>query len=188
MKRAKLLGIGAVALIATVPFLGRTPVWANLQQVGENIVQAINRPEVRLNLVASKQITEVNEEGVQLVSWKALDNGAVVMPGDVIRYTVNSANIGDLPASNLVVTQPIPQKTVYELGSAKSNNGAEVTYSIDSGKTFVAQPMVAATLENGAVVKRPAPAEAYTHIRWQFGKDLDPAAGVKAIYDVRIPQ
>lgn len=187
MKKSLLLGIGAVALIGTVPFITNTPVLAGLQQVGDAIVKAINRPEIKLNLTAAKQVVEKDAKGVEQVSWKQLDDGGIVQPGDVLRYTVSSDNVGDQAAKKLAITQPIPAKTVYQLDSAKSNNGATITYSIDAGQTFVDKPMVKVTLEDGTVKEEPAPAKAYTHVRWQFNKDIDPAVGVKAMYDVKVP-
>jgi uncharacterized repeat protein (TIGR01451 family) len=187
MKRSLLLGLGALAIISAVPFMTNTPVLADLQKAGETLIKAINKPEIKLNLVASKQVMEKNADGVEVVTWKSLADGAVVHPGDVLRYTVDSQNVGNLPASNLVVTQPIPAKTVYVLASARSNNGAKITYSIDQGKNFVEQPMISVVNEKGELELVPAPAEQYTHVRWNFEKNIDPAIGVKAMYDVKVP-
>lgn len=187
MKRSYLYGIGAVALIATVPLLSNTPVLAGLQQAGSAIVQAIRGPEVKLQLSADKKIVTKDTEGKDKITWESLSGKAVVMPGDVIRYTVNSKNIGDQSAKKLVVVQPIPAKTVYVLGSAQNSNGAEMTYSIDGGKTFVANPTIKVTLPDGKVEERPAPAELYTHVKWNFPKDLDPTAGVNASYEIQVP-
>ncbi|MBE9126551.1 MULTISPECIES: DUF11 domain-containing protein [unclassified Coleofasciculus] len=185
MKRLP-LSLGILALITTLPFLGTTPVLANLQEAGEALVQAIRRPEVKLNLTADKQLLELDQSGKQKITWQSLEGNAVVQPGDVLRYSVNSQNAGDAAAKNLVVTQPIPQKTMYEIGSATSNNGAKTTYSIDNGNSFVDKPMVKVTLPDGTVEEQPAPADTYTHVRWQFGSGLDPAAGVKASYQVKV--
>ena len=180
------IGLGALALVAAVPLISGTPVLANLQSAGEAIVQAIRRPEVKLNLSADKKLVELNVEGKEKVTWEALGDQSVVTPGDTLRYTVSSKNTGDLPAKNLVITQPIPPQMVYTIGSTTSNNGTEVTYSIDNGKNFVANPTVKVTLPDGTVEERPAPAEAYTNIRWKFSKALDPTSGVIATYEVTV--
>ncbi|NEQ62773.1 MAG: hypothetical protein F6K53_37565, partial [Moorea sp. SIO4A1] len=62
MKRSSILGLGAIALIVAVPFVGKTPVLAGLQEAGEVIVQNIMRPKVQLKLVAKKKIVEVDTE------------------------------------------------------------------------------------------------------------------------------
>ncbi|MGL6337982.1 MAG: hypothetical protein ACRC80_02445, partial [Waterburya sp.] len=62
---------------------------------------------------------------------------------------------------------------------------AKITYSIDQGKTFVAEPKIQVTQENGKVIDRPAPPEAYTHIRWQF-PTVTPEVGATAMYEVKV--
>ncbi len=185
MKRLSVI-LGAVVLIAAVPLIGGSPVLASLQQAGESIVQSIRRPQVKLNLTAEKQLVEIDKAGKQKVTWQSLAGKAVVQPGDVLRYTVSSQNAGDVPAKNLALTQPIPSPMTYVLGSATNNNGAKTTYSIDNGNSFVENPTIEVKLPDGKVETQPAPAEAYTHIRWSFDQSLDPAAGVKAAYEVKV--
>lgn len=185
MKRLSIT-LGAIALIAAVPLIGGTPVLASLQQAGEAIVKSLNRPQVKLNLGAEKQVIGQDQTGKEKITWQALEGNAIVQPGDILRYTVSSENAGDVPAKNLVVTQPIPQQMTYILGSATNNNNAKVTYSIDKGQSFVDNPTIQVTLPDGKVETRPAPAEAYTHVRWSFDKSVDPAAGVKAGYEVKV--
>jgi uncharacterized repeat protein (TIGR01451 family) len=185
MKRLS-VSLSAIALIAAIPLLGGTPVLASLQKAGESIVQTLNRPQVKLNLGAEKQLVTQDQSGKQQVSWQALEGQAVVQPGDVLRYTVSSENAGDVPAKNLTLTQPIPQQMAYVLGSATNSNGAKMTYSIDNGKNFVENPTIQVKLANGQVETKPAPAEAYTHVRWGFGKSIDPTTGVKAAYEVKV--
>ncbi|MCG8367509.1 MAG: hypothetical protein MJA27_29765, partial [Pseudanabaenales cyanobacterium] len=117
--------------------------------------------------------------------WLDMGDKASVVPGDVLRYELTSENAGEKPATNLVVTQPVPAQTTYVLESAKAN-GAELTFSIDGGETFVAEPLVEVTLPDGAVELQPAPAEAYTHIRWDYSESLEPLAAVKAVYEVSV--
>ncbi|MBD2101036.1 DUF11 domain-containing protein [Leptolyngbya sp. FACHB-261] len=185
MKRLS-ISLGALVLIATIPFVGSTPVMASLQQAGQTIAQAVRRPQVRLNLSAEKQVVRVDAKGQRQISWEALSGSAVVHPSDVLRYTIRGANAGNEAARNLVFTQPIPQQTTYVLESATSASGAGLTYSIDNGKTFVEKPMIKVTLPNGRIEERPAPAEAYTHVRWNFREAVNPAAAINASYQVRV--
>lgn len=100
---------------------------------------------------------------------------------------VIGANNGDRTASNLIVTQPIPKQTAYVLNSSTTiKSTASVTYSIDNGKTFVAKPTVQVKLANGKVETRPAPAEAYTHVRWKFTNAIAAKSIVAAAYQVRV--
>ncbi|MGL5944345.1 MAG: hypothetical protein ACRC2S_29035 [Waterburya sp.] len=181
----KLLGIGTLGLIVTLPLINQTPVLASFPQVTEIIAQAAQKPTVKLNLTAEKKSIVVTTGGKEKIEWSNLEDQAVVNPGDILRYTVSSANTGTNAAKNLTITQPIPNQMVYELKTAKSGNQAVVTYSIDNGKTFVAKPTIKIKTENGKTIEKPAPAETYTHIRWQFSS-LPSAAGITAMYEVKV--
>ncbi|MEO0539804.1 MAG: hypothetical protein AAFZ80_02945 [Cyanobacteria bacterium P01_A01_bin.105] len=180
------IGLSALALMGTVPLVGGEPVRAQISDVKDAIVQAILRPEVKLTMGAEKQLITVDNKGGEVISWEALAGNVTVQPGDVLRYTVDGANSGDVEATNLQITQPVPERTTYILGSAESVTAAEITYSIDSGATFVAEPMVEVTLPDGTVEQRPAPAEAYTHVSWRFSDPLVSAETVKVSYNVGI--
>ncbi len=183
----KVIGLGVLGFIAaTVPFVNSSPVMATLQQAGEAIVQAIQGPQVRLNLTVDKQTVEVSAEGQEQIVWVDLGTEATVLPGDTLRYTVASENLGDKSAKDLAVTQPISPEMIYVLGSATTSNEAEITYSIDGGETFVMNPMVEVTLEDGTVEEVPAPAEAYTNVRWQFGEELNPETNTAVAYEVTV--
>jgi uncharacterized repeat protein (TIGR01451 family) len=167
MKRLhKLLGLATIALI-TVPLLSTTPVWAQLQQVGQAAVETLQqKPQVQLQLSAEQKSVEKDEKGQPVTNWKALDQASVVHPGDVLRYSVAGQNLGDRPVANLVINQMIPAQMKYVLNSAVQPAGMSAVYSIDSGKTFVANPTVQVKLADGTLETRPAPADVYTHIRW----------------------
>ncbi len=185
-KNRLLLGLGAFALVGAVPLVGSQPVMAQLQEVKEAIVQAVMRPEVKLTLSAETQIIELDKNGQEKVSWEALEGEVTVQPGDVLRYTVDGANSGDVEAKGLSITQPVPSQTQYVLESAGTNNNAEIVYSIDGGQTFVAEPEIEVTLPDGNTEMQPAPAEMYTHIQWNFNDDLASARSVKAFYNVNV--
>lgn len=168
--------------------VGNQPAIAQLLNSGATLAQNIlQQPKVNLNLIADKQQLQKDAQGKQIVSWKVLDSKVVVLPGDVIRFTVTGKNEGNKAAKNLNVTQPIPQRMSYVLNSAKASiNNANMTFSIDQGKTFVATPMVKVTLANGKVEERPAPADKYTHVHWNFNQELQPNASVQAAYEVKV--
>ena len=180
------LGLGAVALLAAAPFLASAPVMASLQKAGETIAETLRRPDVKLQLAAEKQVVEQDLAGQTKTSWKPLEGKVTVQPGDVLRYTVAGHNAGKSGAKNLAITQPIPQAMAYVLGSATNDNRAQTIYSIDNGKSFVENPTVQVTLADGTVATRPAPAEAYTHVRWQFTNAVNPDTTVQANYQAKV--
>lgn len=185
-KKRLLLSLGAFALVGAVPFVTNQPVLAQLQEVKEVIAQAVLRPEVKLTLSAEKQITELDGKGQEIFSWESLEGRVTVQPNDIIRYTVDGANSGDIEAKGLSVTQPVPNGTSYVLESAQVEGSAEIVYSIDDGQSFIAEPKIEVTLSDGTVELQPAPAEMYTHIQWNFGEDLASAQAVKAFYNVKV--
>jgi uncharacterized repeat protein (TIGR01451 family) len=188
MKSFSIASLGAIAVIAATPFVAQMPVLANLQ-TGTAIAQNVQRQApVQMSLAAAKQVMQKDAQGKEQVMWQPLQGKATVQPGDVIRYTVQGENSSDRPVRSLAFTQPIPQGTVYALNSATvgQNAGARITYSIDNGKTFVEKPMVQVKLPDGKVEMRPAPAEAYTHIRWNFGSAVNPKSMMSASYQVRV--
>jgi uncharacterized repeat protein (TIGR01451 family) len=182
MKRAYITGISAIALAATVPFVTDMPGFANLKdQVGSALAQNVQtKPQVQLNLTAEKQILQKN---TKKVSWQPIASGTVVNPGDVLRYNLVGENKGNGAAKNLVLTQPIPKGTVYVLKSATAN-GAKLSFSIDGGKTFSPNPVVAVKLANGKVETRPAPAAMYSMARWDFNQPINAKSSVKVSYKV----
>ncbi|NEO99905.1 MAG: hypothetical protein F6K58_14735 [Symploca sp. SIO2E9] len=191
MKRLhKILGLGTLTVALALPFISNSPVWAQLESAGQAIAENLQREEqIKLVLSAEKKLVEIDNKGQNKITWQELNNKVVkVFPNDFIRYTLKGENISDRAVRNLVVNQPIPQQTKYVLGSATvaQNNGAEITYSIDNGNTFVKNPVIKVTLADGTVEEQPAPAQAYTHIRWNFGDSVDSGIALKATYEVEV--
>ncbi|MBW4638746.1 MAG: DUF11 domain-containing protein [Gloeocapsa sp. UFS-A4-WI-NPMV-4B04] len=181
----KRIAIGILAVIATAPFVSQ-PVLA-LREAGTVVAQNTqSQPKVALRLGAEKKIVRKNPQGKPQVGWQTLQGNVVVQPGDTLRYVVTGKNNSNAAVRNFVVTQPIPKQTTYVLNSVTAKNKAKVTYSINNGKTFVEKPTVQVKLANGKVQTRPAPAEAYTHVRWKFEQPIAPTAVVNGTYQVRV--
>ena len=186
MKRKFVFGLGVAALVASAPLAASTPVFASLKEAGTAIAQQILRPEVKLEMSVEKQITVVDENGQEKAEWQKLEGEAAVNPGDVLRYSVASSNSGDISAENLVITQPIPAAMTYTIDSQKGNTAASATYSINGGQTFVAEPMVEVKLPTGETEMQPAPAEAYTHVKWDFSESLGVEESVGVSHEVTV--
>src|SRR5258708_33975465 len=71
----------------------------------------------------------------------ALDKAGMVKPGEVINWTIDSANEGNGAARDYKAVGQIPVGTSSVAASAVAQC-ALVTYSIDGGKTFSARPTV----------------------------------------------
>jgi uncharacterized repeat protein (TIGR01451 family) len=199
MKRSILIGLSTALLVAGGAIAKDLPAnaWPALtqllasklapqsaqlspQQQQQPKQQSQQESQLQLQLSAAKRV-EANGK----TSWQESGSKVTAKPGDVLRYTLKGANQGKKSLSNLVLTQPVPQGMVYQLDSA-SNPGGERSYSIDGGKTYSAKPMVTVTLANGKTEQRPAPAESYSHIKWQLSQSLAAGNSVDLSYEVRV--
>jgi len=109
-----------------------------------------------------------------------------VEPGDVIFYTLSYVNSGDEAATNAVLDDPI-RRDPCMLPAAPFGDGAEISFSIDGGKTFKKPSLLTYEVElpGGKVEKRTASAEQYTHIRWTIS--MIPAHGSGQVgFQVRV--
>ncbi|XHX80719.1 MAG: hypothetical protein RBJ76_12540 [Stenomitos frigidus ULC029] len=187
MKRQFAVGLGVTALLLTMPFASKLPVVAGLFDSNVAIAKAAQHPKVQLALMGEKQVISKDAQGKKTISWQG-GSQLAVQAGDVLRYRLMGKNEGDRPVNNLTLNQPIPKNTVFILKSAKASasQAAQITYSIDGGRSFVKTPTVPIKLANGTVETRPAPAEAYTHIRWKLSKTLAAKAPVTAEYQVKV--
>lgn len=121
-------------------------------------------------------------------AWAAAGGAATdVLPGDVIRYTLRFTNRQDAPVRNVVFANPIPSGLRYVAASAAATAAdAVVTYSIDGGKSYSAQPMIE-VVENGERRSVPAPSQMYTHVRWTLAGWVQPGAQVTAEFRAELP-
>ncbi|ANV84859.1 hypothetical protein AWQ21_11000 [Picosynechococcus sp. PCC 7003] len=173
------LGCGVVNLPKATSLLGLQPVAA--QQ---------NR-QVDLKLAGHLRVIERNWRGQTQVAWRSLEGTALrpapkVKPGDIVRYTISGNNQTNQAVSGLVLTDDLPANTVYVMNSAATVGGATITYSIDGGRTYTANPTIQVTLEDGRTATVPAPPERYTHIRWTFSGAVPPRSAVSGQYQVRV--
>jgi uncharacterized repeat protein (TIGR01451 family) len=185
MNRKKILGFSVLTLMITMPLVAMKPVRASFQEASSMVAQAL-RPDVKLVMGVEQQVVTLDSQGREQLRWETLSGDVEVSPGDVLRYSVRSENAGEAAAKNLVITQPVPEQTIYVLGTASPDTNATLTYSIDNGQTFVVQPMVEVVTPDGKVEQQPAPASAYTHVRWSFGDTLEPKITLDVNYQVQV--
>lgn len=109
--------------------------------------------------VVEKEVKVMLPDGNVDVSYA---DASLVIPGEVIRYRLDYTNDAALPASDLVLTMPVPEVVTFIEGTA--NGMAEsITYSVDNGETFSARGALTISDESGT---RSATADDVTHIRW----------------------
>ena len=171
--------------MASIPPLGERANPTPVAQAGPpSLLTQGNRVQIRLQLYHLRTVED--EQGNVNSEWVELPGAASVQPGEVLRYTIAAENQTGEDIPNFILTQPIPDPVVYIPDSSVIDTDAEITYSIDNGETFVLNPTVEVTLDNGEVETQPAPPETYTHLRWTLTNPLAPTAVVTGQFEVRV--
>lgn len=132
---------------------------------------------------ASKAEVEVQEVNAQGEDTWVRKPPTLVIPGTVVIYTNTFTNNGAEPASDLIVTNPVPENMVYVAGSALGEN-AEITFSADGGNSFAPEDQLQVTEADGT--QRPAAPKEITHVRWQVLKPLPPAGSGQVEFRARL--
>ncbi|HWX33161.1 MAG TPA: hypothetical protein VNZ53_37755 [Steroidobacteraceae bacterium] len=120
--------------------------------------------------ISIKAIAEVEskttERGREVVKLVAADR---VVPGDRVIYTLEVRNTGANAVAAPTVTHPVPEHMLY-IADTAVGPGAEVSYSVDGGRSFDRAENLKVPGEDGRM--RPAVAADYTDIRWQLKNSL----------------
>jgi len=168
MRQWRLIGFAVAALTV----LGT--VAAHAQEAGQ--------PQA---LVITAQNLMAGDARHQAVAERGGDSNAL-FAGDVVLYRLVFTNTTDVPVRHVEFKDPIPAALRYVDGSATADrDDVAVSYSIDGGRVYSAQPMIEATVD-GKTVQRPAPPEMYTHIRWMVEGWVEPGAQVTAEFRAQL--
>ena len=92
----------------------------------------------------------------------------VVVPGDRVRVTLTFTNHGAAPATDLNITNPIPEGLIFN----GTNDTEDFSVSVDDGKSFGALASLSVPVENGA--PRAANMPDVTHVRWLWSQPVAP--------------
>jgi len=131
---------------------------------------------------AAPKALEITATNVTAVESDRVTEADVILPGDVVEYALDFTNLEDFNIQDVVFTNPIPSGLTIVLGSAGADrDDVVVDYSLDGGTSWSEAPTVRVE-EAGQVVERPAPATAYTHVRWTITDPIAPGATVSARY------
>ena len=114
----------------------------------------------------------VNDKGEKS---KVLVPVGKIIPGTEVVWTVTANNVCKEPSDKVVINNPVPEHMTYVPNSA-FGAGSVISFSLD-GKAFAPAGQLT-VVENGAT--RPARAEEYKHIRWEFKSPLPPGSSATA--------
>lgn len=135
------------------------------------------RPEVRV------QVAGTVKRADQTVSVEAVE---AVNSGEILDWTIDSINAGTADAKNYSVVGQIPVGTAFVANSAKGDDAPQITYSIDGGKTFAAEPLIDEKQPDGSTKLVAAPVSIYTQLRFEWAKSLPANAKLTTAYRVRV--
>lgn len=106
--------------------------------------------------------TETNADGRSVTTRAEPD---MVVPGDNLVFVLNYRNDGAEPATDLVLTNPVPDSVSFS-----GTDDASAVVSVDGGKTWGA--LAALTVAGADGASRPAQAADVTHIRWVLSQPV----------------
>ena len=134
--------------------------------------------EVTLTTQVQRVVTIDQGTGAGMETLEAVTD---VAAGDVVRYTIVFQNDSeqDVAAGSVVITNPLPEGTVYVDGSATGEN-TTIAFSVD-GEAFGEPGLVP-----DATGTRPATAAEYRSIRWTYHPRLPAGASGEVSFDVRM--
>lgn len=98
-------------------------------------------------------------------SQTTLEEPATVVPGDRLVFVLRYRNNGAQPATDFVITNPLPDAVAFD-----STSDATATVSVDGGRNWGPLASLTVTEADGSV--RPARAEEVTHVRWAFTQPI----------------
>ena len=121
---------------------------------------------------------------VPIAAASGPDTPSEVFSGDVLRYTIVFENTStqDVAAGSVVITNPLPEETVFLEGSARGEDTL-ITYSVD-GETFGAPEEL---LVGEGAQARAAMASDYRVIRWAYQPILPSGASSQVSFELLIP-
>lgn len=145
---------------------------------------APGQPHLRLEILAEQEIEVTGEDGTK--SMAVVPMGETVESGDVIVYTIAYVNEGVTEATDASVIDPIPEGTVYVIGSAGGENTV-VSFSVDGGRSYVTPPVVTYVEKSGGTREAvPVPPEKYTHVKWLFTEPVQPGQAGSVTFKVHV--
>ena len=140
-------------------------------------------PRLRIDMQVEKEISRKDPSGEAEVRRVPVE---VAGAGDVLVYTLQIVNEGEVAAMRARVVDPIPEGTILIPDSAEGK-GTHIAYSIDGGTHFASFPLTRQVMRSdGEVEEVPVPVEEYTHVRWTLTEPLAPGQARSAHFKVRV--
>jgi len=104
-----------------------------------------------------------------------LEKPDTVLPGDNVLFILRYRNVGDKPARDLVVTNPLPAAISYS-----GTDGGQVMVSVDGAQSWGQLSQLKVPMGNGNW--RAARENDVTHVQWKLGPVLSSGAEGKLMF------
>ncbi len=119
-----------------------------------------NEPLIKLTMSVKEEVKTLDSQGKQTVKYLPPTK---ITPGDTVIYTNEYRNESTKTLHEVIITNPIPKHLTY-LNQHSELNEAQISYSINHGKTFLPADQLMVKKRNKK--EQPAKPSDYTHIRW----------------------
>ena len=136
-----------------------------------------SRPEIKIALAGSVHRSQADVP---------IEKAEAVGSGEVVSWSIVSNNVGNGLAHDYKTVGQIPKGTSFVEGSAQADGRANVTYSIDGGKTFTTTPVISEKQADGTMKQVAAPVSMYTQVRYEWIDPLAAGGKLTASYQVRV--
>ena len=167
------LCFGALALLLIPARIGAADTAAS---VAVPAVETVKSAPPVTTLRAFKRVVGKDAKGKAI---ETLVPFTKVLPGEEVVYVLSTNNPGTEPVTDIAVTLPVPPEMTYAVGSAETV-GAQVSFSVDGGKTFTPIDRLLVVAPDGA--SRPGLVEDINQVRWLINQPLAPGGS----FEVRL--
>jgi hypothetical protein len=107
-------------------------------------------------------------------------------PRQTVEFLVSCRNTSEWPIENINCVLPIPKPSSYVTKTASMHPLAELTMSIDGGKTFGEEPIrYDKEIEGEGIVQALAKGSMYTHVSWNIPR-MEPDQTIRLSYRTRV--
>jgi uncharacterized repeat protein (TIGR01451 family) len=166
----------SLVLLGAALLLGATP-------APQDPLPASAPPSLTVSVGVQREVVRLDAAGRPTTTLEPVTETS---PGDVLVYRLRATNVGLAPAHDARIDDPIPAGTVL-VRESLPGTARRLQASVDGGKTWQAYPAtVSHRRQDGAIVQVPAPAEAYTHLRFHLEGALPPGRSAEVGFKVKV--
>jgi uncharacterized repeat protein (TIGR01451 family) len=159
--------------------------WSLALVLGLLVMVSLPRPALaagKLDLT-TEAFKEVEKAGPDGKVTKVMVPLKTASPGEQVIYVITYHNIGNEPAENVKINNPVPKGLVY-MGGTAQGTGTRIDFSVDNGAHYGALENLN-ILANGQM--RAARPEDVTNVRWTLTASLKPEAKASVSYRALLP-